>query len=82
MGDAKIKALIKIQWQKSYNLFFLSVNDDQNHFIRLMPTGPYGASSFYLGVNSKDDHFKVAGLEKEVNYKDLLKKGLFDSIRI
>ncbi len=82
MSNAKIKALIKIQWQKTHNLFFLSVNNDLNHFIRLMPSDPYGALSFYLGTNSKDDHFKVAGLEKEVNYKDLLIKGFFDSIRI
>jgi len=82
LGNSKIKALIKIQWQKTHNLFFLSVNDDPNHFIGLMSIGPYGASSFYLDINSKDDHFKVAGLEKEVNYKDLLIKGFFDSIRI
>ncbi len=44
-----------------------------------MSTGPYGAPSFYLDINSKDDHFKVGGLEKEVNYKDLLIKGWFDS---
>jgi hypothetical protein len=73
------KTTIRSYLQKTHNLFFLSVNDDQNHFIRLMSAGPYGASSFYLDINSKDDHSKVAGLEKEVNYNDLLIEGLFDS---
>ncbi len=36
------------------------------HFIELMPIGPYGASSFNLGIDSKSDHFKVCAKREDI----------------